>query len=447
MKKILIIDDEVAICTILSKFLNKNGYKTDIATCGKQGIKMLKEDQYDLLLCDYNLGDIYGSDVLEQIKKTSMKIIVIFISGYGNINTAVNLMKDGAYHYLTKPLYPDLILETIEKAFLEDEDKDNIKEPQPSPEYKEEYVFGESQAAKHLFQHLDLVAPTDYSVIIQGDTGTGKEAIARLLHDRSNRKNQPFIAIDCGSLSKELSASELFGHEKGSFTGAINNKEGAFLMANGGTLFLDEIGNLSYEIQMYLLRTIQEKLIRKVGSTHEKEVDVRIIAATNEDLLDQVKEKNFREDLYHRLNEFKIKVPSLRERREDLEPLISTFIKEVSIHLGKNIKGLDKEVSQLFYAYSWPGNIRELKNVIKRACLLTPDNEYISKDSLPLEMTADFTDKTIEANSLKDITLQAEKNEILKVLKEVNFNKSKAAAILNIDRKTLYNKLREFGEI
>jgi len=447
MKNILIIDDEISICNILSKFLNKNGYRTATASSGKQGLKMLKEGKYDLLLCDYNLGDIYGSDVLDQIQITLPDTIVIFISGYENISTAVNLIRGGAYHYLTKPLYPDLILETIEKAFSEKEHvPDETTHREIIESSSDEYVIGESVAAKELFNYINLVAPTDFSVIIQGETGTGKESVARFLHTKSNRKNKPFIAIDCGSLSKEIAASELFGYEKGAFTGAMQDKEGAFALANGGTIFLDEIGNLPYEIQIYLLRALQEKVIRKVGSVKEIDVDVRIIVASNEDLYEKVKKKEFREDLYHRLNEFTLIVPPLRQREEDIQALVQAFINKASKQLGKRIRGLNKETWLLFNAYKWPGNIRELQNIIKRACLLTPEDAYIDEKSLPLEMTDGVLKNAVSANPcLKEITLEAEKKEILKVLEEVNYNKTRAAAILNIDRKTLYNKLKEMG--
>jgi two-component system response regulator HydG len=315
------------------------------------------------------------------------------------------------------------------------------------------YVYGESSGAQELFRQIKLVAPTDYSVIIFGETGTGKESVAHLIHHHSKRSAQPFVALDCGSLSKELAASELFGHEKGSFTGAINTKIGAFEQAHSGTLFLDEVSNLSYDIQVALLRVIQEKVIRRVGSLKEIPVDVRIIVASNEKLSESVQRGKFREDLFHRFNEFTIYIPPLRERQEDLPLFVTAFISQVEKELQKNCGKITSEVWACFQKYSWPGNIRELKNVIRRACLLTPEHQDITMSTLPLEMKEAFSQSYEEdhvgelvaianENDLKTVALQAEYNKIINVLKEVKYNKTKAAQLLNIDRKTLYNKLR-----
>ena len=447
MKKILIIDDDPSICKILSKFLQKSGYEVATALSGKQALLLLKKESLHLVVCDYNLGDINGLEVLSKINALYPQTIVIFISGYGNIQTAVDLVKEGAFHFLTKPLYPDIILKTIEEALSQKKpEKEKVSAKPRQLVTKDKYVKGNSSAAKKLFKHVALVAPTDYSVIIHGETGTGKEALARLIHEQSSRKHQNFVAIDCGSLSKELAASELFGHMKGSFTGALQDKKGAFEIADRGTIFLDEIGNLSYEVQMYLLRTLQEKSVRCIGEVKEKIVDVRVIAASNEDLCEKVRQKSFREDLYHRLNEFKLEVPRLCERIEDLPLLVQSFISQAEALLDKKIKGLSPRVKELFERYSWPGNIRELQNVIKRACLLTEDGTQIEVDSLPLEIT-DFSEmnKVAQPVELKNVILEAQKNEIIRVLEKVNYNKTKAASILKIDRKTLYNKLKEIN--
>lgn len=447
MQNILIIDDDVDICKILRNFLAKNNYKVDIAHSGKHGFVLLKKAHYDLIICDYNLGDIRGDKILEKINENYPDTIMIFISGYGNIQTAVNLIKEGAYHFLTKPLYPDNILETIQKALsqtstnLQPANKTN--QNGKKIEIPPNYIIGISKAANKLFEYISLVAPTNYSVIIQGETGTGKEALARLLHDDSPRKQEPFIAIDCGSLSKELAGSELFGHIKGSYTGAIQDKKGAFEMADGGTLFLDEIGNLSYDVQMLLLRALQEKLIRRIGDVKEKKVDVRVVAASNEDLHLKVQNKAFREDLYHRLNDFRLEVPPLRERMEDLFLFVEEFIEQACGNLQKKKLELSGEVKKLFYSYTWPGNIRELQNVIKRACLLTKENGLIEKNTLPLEITEQTEISEDSSSCLKDLSNSVQHNEILKVLEKVKYNKAKAAEILKIDRKTLYNKLKE----
>jgi two-component system response regulator HydG len=458
-RSILIVDDELSIGQILSQFLSRHGYSTSVATSGKQALKAVKDTRFDLILCDYNLGDISGMEVMQKTLELQPGTIVIFISGMDDISTVVNLIKEGAYHFLTKPLYPDLVLKTIENAFADA--KPSIPSESTEtyvPQNSTRYIKGKSPAAQRLFQHINLVAPTDYNVIIHGETGTGKEALAHFLHVDSKRANEPFIAIDCGSLSKELAASELFGHKKGAFTGALNDKKGAFELADGGTLFLDEIGNLPYDIQNYLLRAIQEKTVRRVGDVLETKVDVRVIAASNENLQDLVAGKKFREDLYHRLNEFTLEVPTLKERKEDIALFVEEFLRQAELHLGRKNKGLTKEVWKMFENYSWPGNIRELQNVIKRTCLLTPADEYIDSKSLPLEMTMRTLDNTRQENNsgaeskpastngLKDAALEAERIKIYKVLEKVNYNKTKAAEILSIDRKTLYNKLKTINE-
>ncbi|MET3874966.1 sigma-54 dependent transcriptional regulator [Chitinophaga sp. OAE865] len=472
MKNILIIDDEINICTLLSKFLGKHGFDVDTTMTGGAALKMLKEKTYDLVLCDYRLKDTDGAQLLQDIHQINPSTIVIIITGYTDVRVAVEMVKNGAYDYLSKPLYPDEILNLVHKAFAHKEAEQERRASRPvesgsEPEVVREtllsrnqddknnkYVYGESEGAKELIRQIKLVAPTDYSVIIFGETGTGKESVAHLIHHHSKRSQQPFVALDCGSLSKELAASELFGHEKGSFTGAINTKIGAFEQAQGGTLFLDEISNLSYDIQVALLRVLQEKVIRRVGSLKEVPIDVRIIVASNEKLSESVQRGKFREDLFHRLNEFTIYIPPLRERREDLPLFTTAFVNQVERELDKSCGKISSEVWDCFQQYNWPGNIRELKNVIRRACLLTPEMEDITMIALPLEMKESFNQVPEEVhvsgelalisneNDLKTVALQAEYNKIINVLKEVKYNKTKAAQVLNIDRKTLYNKLR-----
>ena len=475
MRNIMIIDDEINICTLLSKFLGKHGFKVDTTMSGNAALKMMKEKPYDLVLCDYRLKDTDGAQLMQDIRQLNPRTIVIIITGYTDVRVAVEMVKNGAYDYLSKPLYPDEILNLVHKAFAhldaQGERDSVISVSQPQPQRRTEsdsngevpvsepldqtnkYVYGESSGARELFRQIKLVAPTDYSVIIFGETGTGKESVAHLIHHHSKRSAQPFVALDCGSLSKELAASELFGHEKGSFTGAINTKIGAFEQAHGGTLFLDEVSNLSYDIQVALLRVIQEKVIRRVGSLKEIPVDVRIIVASNEKLSESVQRGKFREDLFHRFNEFTIYIPPLRERQEDLPLFVNAFVAQVEKELQKNCGKITPEVWACFQKYSWPGNIRELKNVIRRACLLTPEHQDITMSALPLEMKEAFNQSYDEdhvselaaianENDLKTVALQAEYNKIINVLKEVKYNKTKAAQLLNIDRKTLYNKLR-----
>ncbi|PSL49057.1 two-component system response regulator HydG [Chitinophaga niastensis] len=471
MKNILIIDDEINICTLLSKFLSKHGFGVDTTMTGGAALKMMKEKAYDLVLCDYRLKDTDGAQLLKDIHQIHPSTIVIIITGYTDVRVAVEMVKNGAYDYLSKPLYPDEILSLVHKAFAHKESEQERMAVQPvdagsAPEAREtllsrnqndkndKYVYGESEGAKELSRQIKLVAPTDYSVIIFGETGTGKESVAHLTHHHSKRNTQPFVALDCGSLSKELAASELFGHEKGSFTGAINTKIGAFEQAQGGTLFLDEISNLSYDTQVAMLRVLQEKVIRRVGSLKEIPIDVRIIVASNEKLSESVQRGKFREDLFHRLNEFTIYIPPLRERREDLTLFTAAFVRQVEKELDKSCGKISPEVWDCFRQYNWPGNIRELKNVIRRACLLTPEMQDITMSALPLEMKESFLQTPEEVhvsgelamisndNDLKTVALQAEYNKIINVLKEVKYNKTKAAQVLNIDRKTLYNKLR-----
>jgi len=464
MKKILIVDDEISVCTLLTRFLSKNGYDVQSCTSGAEALRMLKNDAYDIILCDYHLQDINGKELFEKIHPLYPNSIVIFITGYADVRVAVDLIKNGAYHYLSKPLYPDEILKIINNASREgaipQQPVAGTAEARPADRTVlpvEGYVTGESDTSRHLFEHVNLVAPTDYSVIIYGETGTGKEALAHLIHQKSNRKNGPFIAIDCGSLSKELAASELFGHEKGAFTGALHAKEGAFEQAEGGTIFLDEISNLSYDVQVYLLRALQEKSVRRVGGVKAQKVDIRIIVASNENLYESVLNKNFREDLYHRLNEFTLQVPALREREADLPLFVNTFLQTACKELGKDIPGISKPVWDLLMSYKWPGNIRELKNVIRRACLLTPAGKEITQKALPLELLNSRNLQNLQLNpnelmgeetasSLKSAATLGEQKRIMEVLQQVKFNKTKAAEILNIDRKTLYNKLRSMQQ-
>lgn len=478
MKRILIIDDEVNVALLLSKFLTRNGFDVSTASSGTGGMEALKNGEYQLVLCDFRLEDTDGREMLRNIKIQYPKTGVIIITGYSDIKMAVELIKMGAYDYITKPLYPDEILNTINKAFethyalveVDDEaqavivpEKTKVNTVKKTV-FAAEFVTGTSRASKELMRQIELVAPTNYSVIILGESGTGKESVAKSIHLNSPRHNQPFIAMDCGSLTKELAASEFFGHEKGSFTGALYTKIGHFEMANGGTLFLDEVGNLSYEIQAALLRTVQERKVKRIGSTKEIDLDVRIIIATNENLQEGIQKGRFREDLYHRFNEFSIYMPPLRERGHDIVLLAEHFLKIANQELGRNVESFSQEVVDCFMNYRWQGNIRELKNVIRRAALLAEGNEITLK-ALPLEMSTyklsyeapnhhyaqhhqpsshavEIPEVKEPRHDLKNAALEAEYETIIRVLREVNFNKTKAAEILNIDRKTLYNKMK-----
>ncbi len=464
MKKILIVDDEVNIGLLLSKFLTRNSFIVETATSGNTAMEHLAKQQFDLVLCDYRLEDTDGKDILIKIKESYPKTGVIIITGYSDIKLAVELIKLGAYDYITKPLYPDEILNTINKAIetqiaLNASDSEPVtldtKKDKAAKQLIEtdEFVVGQSTASRDLIKQIMLVAPTSYSVILTGESGTGKESVAKTIHLNSPRKDKPFVAMDCGSLTKELAGSEFFGHEKGSFTGALYTKIGHFEMANGGTLFLDEVGNLSYDIQAALLRTVQERKIKRIGSTKEIDLDVRIIVATNENLGDSIQRGRFREDLYHRFNEFSIHLPPISKRGRDIMVFAHTFLKIANEELNRNVTSFSSEVEDCFLTYNWPGNVRELKNVVRRATLLT-ENEEIQLKALPLEISTYAKASAIEAaventiaksnkpRDLKNAALEAEYDTILNVLREVNFNKTKAAKVLNIDRKTLYNKMK-----
>jgi two-component system response regulator HydG len=484
--KILVIDDDNDMCLLLSRFLTRHGFEVATVSTGAAALEWMKKSEPLLVLCDFRLGDMTGAEMLARIKERFPDAPVIIITGYSDVKDAVEVMKMGAYDYVTKPLFPDEILVTIRKA-LSEPSGSSVKVAVPSESLveassagtngkakktgapaawnNEQYILGDSEAFATIVKQINLVAPTNYSVIIYGESGSGKEVIAQQIHKNSKRAGKPFVAIDCGALSKELAGSELFGHEKGAFTGALNQKIGSLELANGGTIFLDEIANLSYEIQVSLLRVVQERKIRRVGGNKDIDLDVRIIVASNERLWDSARKGKFREDLFHRFNEFSMEVPPLRERKGDLMVFSNHFLKLTNTELEKNVKGFTKEVEQIFLSYPWFGNLRELKNVIKRATLLT-DGEYIESKSLPFEIAhygklqfdkpgavlsdVDNDDEDFEEeddsyeNKLKSANLDAEYEVILSALKKANYNKSKAAKLLNIDRKTLYNKMKQF---
>jgi two-component system, NtrC family, response regulator HydG len=441
MANILLVEDDKTFVQILQGFLIKKGFEVDAINCIKDALSSIDKKEYQLILLDYRLPDGIGLDLIKLLRSKNNKTPIIVITSFLDIRTAVNAVKMGAFDYITKPIMPDELLMIIQQAIS----KKEITQLNTLPIYNR-FIEGESEKSVQLNEYVKLVAPTEVSVIIQGESGTGKEHVARSIHALSKRSEAPFVAIDCGTLSSELAASELFGHSKGSFTGAMQDKKGQFEMANKGTFFLDEVGNLSYEVQVKLLRTLQEKVIQPVGSTHTVKIDIRIIAATNEDLLVKVKNGSFREDLYHRLNEFKILVPALRQRKDDLAQFVQHFISLSNVELGKNVKTVSTEVMQIFKQYEWPGNLRELKNIIKRAVLLSKGN-IIEKEVLPEEMILESLDNhPVQSEfDLKALQETNEREMIIKTLQEVKYNKSKAARLLNIDRKTLYMKMAKYN--
>lgn len=462
--RILVIDDDKDICLVLSKFLTKNDYEVDVAHTGENGLKLLRDTEYELILCDYRLPDITGVEALQKIKVLSPQVAVIIITGYSDVRTAVETFRYGANDYVTKPLYPDELLVTIRETIAKNGQKSfGVEKPvngkADSPKQTRssngkgsasEFIVGKSVQSQTVQRYVELIAPSDMSVIVTGETGTGKEFVAQAIHRFSNRADKPFVAIDCGALPKELAGSELFGHVKGAFTGAVNDKQGSFELANNGTIFLDEIGNLSYENQVKLLRVLQERRIKRIGATRDTAIDVRVIAATNEDLTKAVKEGRFREDLYHRLNEFKIQLSPLRERKEDILVFADYFLQKSNVSLNKDVKSFSAEVTDYLKNYFWHGNLRELNNVVKRSVLLT-QGDAVEMESLPHEIVH-ATDTTSvpqlhneEMSLLKNIAGSAERQAIIDVLEKVNYNKSRAAELMNIDRKTLYNKLKLYN--
>lgn len=446
MAGILIIDDDTFICKAIQKQLLNKGFQAEAAFNGKSGLKLLKRNTFDLILCDFRLPDIDGMEILREVKRMNISTPVVIITAYADVRMAVQLMKQGAYDYMTKPLQHEEIVNLARKLSTQNKDGKET-------DFSGEFLMGKSPAFREAVKYAAKVAPTGMSVLIEGETGTGKEFVARFIHHNSTRKNKPFIAVDCGAIPKELAGSELFGHVKGSFTGALENKTGVFQQADGGTLFLDEIGNLSYGVQVQLLRALQEKTVTRIGENKPVKVDVRVITATNENLNEQVEKNYFREDLLHRINEFKIVLPSLRKRPEDILFFANHFRELANKELGMNVTGFSDELQDVFYRYEWPGNIRELKNVIKRAVLLAP-GELLTTDTLPAEIV-EYQDKVVVAEpdpdgekrqmNLKNAASVAEKELIIKAIEDAGYNKSKAAKNLQIDRKTLYNKIKQFG--
>lgn len=470
MKRILIIDDDMDMCNLLSRFLQKKGYETEASHSGSKGIAKFKESKFDVVLCDFRLGDKEGREVLKEIKNIDPYAIVIIITGYSDIKTAVDVIKSGAFDYITKPLIPEEVLNVIGRALQQSSETSGDSPKSAAQAAKkpgkagtdEDFLVGQAPATRELYRQIELVAPTNYSIILYGESGTGKEVIARTIHQNSARKDKPFIAMDCGTLSKELAGSELFGHVKGAFTGALGDKEGHFELANGGTLFLDEVANLSYEIQAALLRVIQERKFKRVGGTREMETDVRIIVASNENLQEAYRKGKFREDLFHRFNEFSIILPAFRHRKEDIPLFADFFLSKANRELNKEVEGFEPEVMQIFMNYPWPGNLREFRNVIRRAALLTSSGR-VNARVLPAEIvdTNGYAQNFIpqqeaptvqpihhpivhKETDLKNAAAQAEYDTIMNVLKQVNYNKSRAAEILKIDRKTLYNKIKSY---
>lgn len=432
MLSILIVEDDITFSLMLTTWLGKKGFEVKSTASVADAKKRVEQGNFGLILSDLRLPDSDGIDLLKWLKQEHPALPLIMMTSYAEIQTAVQAMKLGAADYISKPLNPDELLSKIKE--ITRSEPETPQAPAPTGDL---YIEGQSQAARQLYEHVRLVAPTDMSVLVTGASGTGKEYIARRIHQQSSRAKAPFVAVDCGAIPKDLAASEFFGHVKGSFTGAIDNKVGAFVAAEGGTIFLDEIGNLTYEVQVQLLRALQERKVKPIGSNREIAINVRLISATNENLRQAIEKGDFREDLYHRINEFTIRIPDLKERKEDLPLFANHFLDLANAELGKDIIGFDADTMRLFLSYPWPGNLRQMKNVVKYATLLAT-GRYITRKELPEELTESTTAPA--RVQLRDV--DHERELIREALRTSGNNKTRAAQLLGIDRKTLYNKLK-----
>lgn len=441
MRSILIVEDDITYGMMLKTWLGKKGFQVTSASSIARAQKHIETEHVDLILSDLRLPDKDGIDLLKWLGERGLPIPLIIMTGYADIQSAVQTMKLGACDYIAKPVNPEELLKKMDEALTTrlKEGGNLPKNDTESASVSSDYLEGESDAARQLYNYVKLVSPTNMSVLINGASGTGKEYVAHRIHQLSKRADRPFVAIDCGSIPKELAASEFFGHIKGAFTGALTDKTGAFVAANGGTIFLDEIGNLSYEVQIQLLRALQERKIRPVGSTKEIQVDVRLVSATNENLEQAIEKGTFREDLYHRINEFTLRMPQLKDRREDILLFANFFLDQANREMDKHLAGFDEKASRALQEYHWPGNLRQMKNTIRRATLLA-QGKFITMEEL--------SDLQEPAPTLAGIPLrneETEKQHIIEALRQTGNNKSRAALLLGIDRKTLYNKLKLYG--
>lgn len=459
MQHILIVEDDIAFGTMLQTWLRRKGFEVEKATSVGAAVKLLTETfgkEVDLVLSDLRLPDHDGLRLLAWMHEHDINAPFIVMTNYAEVQNAVLAMKSGAADYIAKPVQPDILLQKIKDAMEQNAQQSNAttqnSTTQNAPtahnsKFKTQsakltaprHIEGKSEASRQLYSYVELVAPTPMSVLILGASGTGKEYVAHRIHDLSARADRPFFALDCGAIPRDVAASEFFGHKKGAFTGADTDKRGAFEMANGGTLFLDEVGNLSYEVQVQLLRALQERRIRPVGGTQEIPIDIRLVCATNENLEEAVSEGRFREDLYHRINEFTIYMPKLSERGSDLFLFADLFIHHANEELNRTVDGFDSDAAELLASHSWPGNLRELNNVVKRAVLLTRGNK-ITTAELTQAMGQIRTDNVLQLHDE-----DTERQRIITALQQTNGNKAKAARLLGVDRKTIYNKIEKLG--
>ena len=448
MPHILIVEDDLTFATMMQTWLRKKGFDVDRVSSVSAAARQLTDTpNFDLILSDLRLPDHDGLFLLEWMRKHNLRIPFIVMTSYAEVQNAVLAMKTGASDYIAKPVQPDILLQKIRDALSTPEPAPTPQPATPAPEAKAQeptpdvprYIEGKSEASRQLYEYVGLVAPTPMSVLILGASGTGKEYVARRIHELSPRRDKPFFALDCGAIPKEVAASEFFGYVKGTFTGATTDKTGAFVEANGGTLFLDEVGNLSYDVQVQLLRALQERKVRPLGGAHEIDVDIRLVCATNGDLASLVADGQFREDLYHRINEFTIYMPELKDRGADIFLFADLFIKHANADLGRDVIGIDDKASERIASYAWPGNLRELNNVMRRSTLLAK-GKHIGLSELERSMAPSTPTEPLALHD--ELT---EQQRIEAALRATGGNKSKAAQLLAVDRKTLYNKMKRYG--
>ncbi len=464
-EKILVVDDLEDMRVLLTGVLKKDGYKITLADGGLSAVELFRKELSDAVIMDIKMPGVDGIEAMKRMKKIAPTVPIILMTAHGNVSTAVHAVKSGAYDYVTKPFDNEKILIILKNALAELKLKREVNALR-ADDKGEALLFalmGSSDEIRKVYSQVNRVAPTNFTVILYGETGSGKELIARAIHNQSSRGENKIVTIDCGAIPENLLESELFGYEKGAFTGAEKRKEGYVELASGSTLFLDEIGNLSLQMQGKLLRAIEEKRIKRLGGKDDIEINVRIIVAGNKKLGELVKTGGFREDLFHRLNEFAIEIPALRNRRRDIIHLSRRFLNEINVELNKNVSGFSTSAIESLFNYKWPGNVRELKNVIRKAVLLCSDNAAIEADDLLIiksklknnlpdtrkEQSIDTKIENYDDLSLKDIVKnnisKIEKDIITDVLKRTGGNKSKAARMLKIDYKTMHYKIKEYG--
>lgn len=448
MEKILIIDDDQGMQFFLGELLRKKGYQIEVATSAETALSKVEKDAFSLILLDVRLPGMSGVDAIRRLRELEPQAPIIIMTAYGTKETALQALQQGAYDFFTKPIMVDELLCVLRRALEKRQLQLEIAalEERLKKRYEFENIIGSSGPMQEVFALVRKVAVTDSSVIIYGESGTGKELIAQAIHANSPRGNKSFVKLNCVAIPEGLLESELFGHEKGAFTGAVTQKIGKFELANEGTIFLDEIGDMTLATQSKILRVLQEREFERVGGTKTIKVDVRIIAATNKDLKKAVEDKQFREDLYFRLNVVPIQLPPLRERKEDIPPLVEHFLKEASLKVKKEIKGISKDALEVLMEYNWPGNVRELENCIERAAVIT-EGEFIAKESLPLYLTGPEEARPIspEAGISLDESLAAmEKKLILEALSQAGGIQVKASRLLGITERSLWHRIKKF---